>query len=240
MSTFSTVLLVALVLLLGLAGYYYLAEIAPLKTSVQELQHKNQELEFYVEQLEKKNANLSMQLEEKIKEISTAKEQEIVKLKTTYEDLLTEMKEQVEKGEITITQLADQLKVNIVDRIIFPSGEAELTPEGIKVIERVGNILKETTDKVVKVEGHTDNVPIHPNLQKLFPTNWELSAARATNVVRFLHEKVGIDAKQLEAAGMGEHHPIATNETPKGRAQNRRIEILLIPQASNSPVATKQ
>lgn len=240
MSTFSTILLVGLVLLLGLAGYYYLAEIAPLKISVQELQQKNQELEFYVEQLEKKNAELSAQLEAKIKEISAEKEQEIIKLKTTYEDLLTEMKEQIEKGEITITQLADQLKVNIVDRIIFPSGEAELTLEGIKVMQRVGNILKETSDKIIKVQGHTDNVPIHPNLQKQFPTNWELSAARAINVVRFLHEKVGIDAKKLEAAGYGEFHPIATNATPKGRAQNRRIEILLIPQSSDSPMSNKK
>ncbi len=240
MSTFSTILLVVLVLLLGLAGYYYLAEIAPLKVSMQEVQQKNQELEFYVEQLEKKNANLSAQLEEKIKEISAEKEQEISKLKTTYDDLITEMKDQIEKGEVTITQLADQLKVNIVDRIIFPSGEAELTAQGIKVMERVGNILKATSDKIIKVQGHTDNIPIHPNLQKKFPSNWELSAARAINVVRFLHEKVGIDAKQLEAASYGEFHPIATNQTPKGRARNRRIEILLIPQTSDSPVAIKQ
>lgn len=240
MSTFSTILLVVLVLLLGLAGYYYLAEVAPLKASMQELQQKNQELEFYVEQLEKKNADLSAQLEEKIKEISTEKEQEISKLKTTYDDLITEMKDQIEKGEVTITQLADQLKVNIVDRIIFPSGESDLTPEGIKVMDRVGNILKATSDKIIKVQGHTDNVPIHPNLQRKFPTNWDLSAARAINVVRFLHEKIGIDAKQLEAAGYGEFHPIATNETPKGRAQNRRIEILLIPQTSDSPLAKKE
>jgi chemotaxis protein MotB len=225
--------MVAVILLLGFGGYYYLSEIAPLKTAQEELQQKNQELQYQLEQLEQKNRELSSQLEEKLKELSQEKEQEISKLKTTYEDLILEMKEQVEKGEITITQLADQLKVNIVDRILFPSGQAEISPAGLKVLERVGKILKENSDKLIRVEGHTDNVPIHPNLQKDYPTNWELSTARATNVVRFLQEKVGIDARNLEAAGLAEYRPIATNATPKGRAQNRRIEILLLPQPKN-------
>ncbi|MFQ5603644.1 MAG: OmpA family protein [bacterium] len=240
MSTFSTILLIAIVIILGFVGYYYLDNIAPLQSSLKEQQLKNQELIFKVEQLERKNADLAQQLEEKIQEISQEKQEEINRLKLTYEDLISELTEQIDKGEITITRLADQLKVNIVDRIIFPSGKAELSEDGIKVLKRVGNILKEVKDKQIRVEGHTDNVPIHRNLKGLYPTNWELSVARATNVVRFLQEEIGIDARHLEATGLAEFRPIASNKSHKGRAQNRRIEILLLPQQKSQSKLTKK
>lgn len=227
MSSFSTFLILSIVVLFGFAGYYYLDEIQPAKAEIQELQQKNYELIFRVGQLEERNAELARQLEERTKALSKEKEKEIDQLRTTYEELISELNDQVQKGEITITQLADHLKVNIVDKIIFPSGKAELSERGINVLKRVGEILKQTKDRYIKVEGHTDNVPIHKKLQERFPSNWHLSVARATNVVRFLNEKVGIAAKRLEAAGFADSRPIATNRTRRGRAKNRRIEILL-------------
>ncbi|MFQ5652671.1 MAG: OmpA family protein [bacterium] len=221
MSSFSTFLIIMIVLLLGFAGYYYLDEVVPLQTSYEELEQKNQELVLQLEQLER-------QLEEKAKE-SDKRNEQLSQLKATYDDLVVSLKEQVERGEITITRIADQLNVKIVDRIIFPSGQAELSPAGIKVLRRVGDILKKTTDRRIKVEGHTDNVPIHRKLRDKFATNWELSVARATHVVRFLQDEVGINATLLEAAGMGEYRPVASNKTRKGRLKNRRIEILLLP-----------
>jgi chemotaxis protein MotB len=104
-------------------------------------------------------------------------------------------------------------------------------------LERVGNIIKNVQDKIIRVEGHTDNVPIAVRLQKQFPSNWELSTARATNVVRFLQDKVGMDATRLQAVGLSEYHPIASNETPTGRSQNRRIEIALLPMPGASKPA---
>jgi chemotaxis protein MotB len=128
----------------------------------------------------------------------------------------------------------------MIDKILFPSGEAEITSEGIAVLERVGKILKNTEGKMIRVEGHTDNVPIHPNLQDKFPTNWELSTARATNVVRFLEETVGINGVRLHAVGMSEYHPVASNATAAGRSQNRRIEINLLPEfAGGVPFSSK-
>ncbi|MCH8954609.1 flagellar motor protein MotB [candidate division KSB1 bacterium] len=230
MNTFSTFLLILFVLLLGISGYFYLDKVSPLQSQLKEIRQENEELGFRVEQLEQQNAVLTKQVEQKVQELSDAKNEEINQLKSTYEDLIGELKEQVEAGEITITQLADQLKVRIVDRIIFPSGEAELSEEGMKVLGQVGGILKQTKDKRIKVEGHTDNVPIHLNLKSQFDSNWELSVTRATNVVRFLTEEVGLNAESLEASGFGEHRPIATNKTRRGRAKNRRIEIRLLPQ----------
>jgi len=126
------------------------------------------------------------------------------------------------------------------DKILFPSGKVKITPDGLKILERVGNVLKNTQDKIIRVEGHTDNVPIHSRLKIKFPTNWELSTARATNVVRFLQEKSGIEAKRLHAVGMSEYHPVASNETMAGRSQNRRIEIALLPElAEKTPLESK-
>jgi len=229
MNTFSTFLLILFVLLLGISGYFYLDKVSPLQSQLKEIRQENEELGFRVEQLEQQNAVLAKQIEKKVQELSDAKNEEINQLKSTYEDLIGELKEQVEAGEITITQLADQLEVKIVDRIIFPSGETGLSKKGMKVLAQVGGILKQTKGKRIKVEGHTDNVPIHPNLKSQFDSNWELSVARATNVVRFLTEEVGLNAGSLEASGFGEHRPIATNKTRRGRAKNRRIEIRLLP-----------
>lgn len=221
--------MILIVVLLGVAGYYYLDRIEPLQTSYDEVERKNLELLFQIEQLEQRNAALSKRLEKKVVELSEAKNQEIERLKTTYDDLIEGLKEEIKNGQITITRMADKLNVKIVDSILFPSGKAEITAPGIKVLQQVGDILKKTRNKRVRVEGHTDNVPIHPKLQNRFPTNWELSAARATNVVRFLQEEVGINASHLEVAGLGQNHPVSTNKTSKGRMQNRRIEILLLP-----------
>jgi chemotaxis protein MotB len=99
--------------------------------------------------------------------------------------------------------------------------------------------VKNTEKKVIRVEGHTDNVPVSSRLAEKFPTNWELSTARATNVVRFLQDKVGIAPARLEAVGMSEFHPVATNKTLVGRSQNRRIEIALLPDLRELASAAK-
>jgi len=110
----------------------------------------------------------------------------------------------------------------------------------LKILERVGKVLKNTKNKIIRVEGHTDNVAIKPPLLEKFPSNWELSTARATNVVRFLQDKVGIEPVRLEAIGMSEYHPVATNKTPAGRSKNRRIEINLMPDiVSGAPMGAE-
>ncbi len=161
------------------------------------------------------------------------KEKSIAEMKKTYNSLVGEMNEEIKKGEITITQLKDKLTVNMVEQILFDSGSAEIKKNGKKVLDRVAEILKQVTDKQVRVEGHTDNVPISPRLAVKFPTNWELSTARATTVARYLQDK-GIDPKLLSACGYSEFRPVASNDTEEGRAKNRRIEISLVPREIES------
>lgn len=224
-----TVLTVLIVLALVFAGAMYFF-YSKTRNELDTARNAATDLTFQVNALEAQRTMLARELETKIAVISLKKEEEISRLKGTYEKLAADMKNEIEQGQIKITQLADRLSVSMVDKILFPSGEAELTPEGIKVLERVGNILKNTDNKIIRVEGHTDNVPIHPRLQKQYPTNWELSTARAANVVRFLQEKVGIAPERMQVIGMSEYQPVASNKTASGRSKNRRIEITLLPE----------
>jgi chemotaxis protein MotB len=138
------------------------------------------------------------------------------------------MKQEISQGQVTISELKGKLTVNMVDAILFDSGKAEVKPEGLTVLQKVVDILKNVKDKAIRIEGHTDNVQIVGALTRKYPTNWELSAARAINVTRYLQQQ-GIDAASLGAVAYGEFKPVADNGTDAGRAKNRRIEIVLVP-----------
>lgn len=182
-------------------------------------------LRTQISELEKENEDLKQEAEARERQ----REAEMKEMKSTYDELLEGMKSEIEKGKITITQLKGKLKVNMLDEILFDSGRTTIKPEGVEVLDRVGEILLDVKDKAINVEGHTDNVPIGPELARRYPTNWELSAARATNVSRYLQEKIGIDPTVLSATGYGEYQPVSSNDTEEGRARNRRIEIVLVP-----------
>ncbi|MDZ7268614.1 MAG: OmpA family protein [candidate division KSB1 bacterium] len=222
---------VLIVLLAGLAattGYFFnryrLAQLDLARQS-----ERIAELESRVQALANQTAAQTLQWQQEVARITQEKEQEIARLSGTQEALINELKHEIEQKEIQITRLADRLSVRLVDKILFPSGEADLSAAGVQVLQRVGNIIKHAPDQIIRVEGHTDNVPIAARLQARFPTNWELATARATNVVRFLQESVGIAPERLQAVGLSQYHPIDSNDTAAGRSRNRRIEILLLP-----------
>lgn len=170
--------------------------------------------------LRKKNAELQAEVEAlRVKEVI------IQKQSNTYQDLLKEMKGEIANGQITITELKGKLTLDVVDKILFPSGEAAVKKEGLDVLKRVTDILKTVKDKAIRIEGHTDNKPIHT---AKFPSNWELAAARAINVTKYLQQQ-NIDPAILSAVAFGEFKPIADNGTVEGRAKNRRIAIVLVP-----------
>ena len=157
-----------------------------------------------------------------------AREEQVQKVSSTYESLLEKMKSEISKGQVTISELKGKLTVNMVDSILFDSGKAEVKKGGLEILGKVISILKDVKDKAIRIEGHTDNVQISRNLAQRYPTNWELSAARAINVARFLQDQ-GIDPGNLSAVAYGEWKPVATNDTAEGKAKNRRIEIILVP-----------
>ena len=140
----------------------------------------------------------------------------------TYESL----KENLEGEEVEIAQEPSGIKISVAATVLYPSGVAELSDRGKSLLSKVAGTLKDLNDVNIKVEGHTDNVPISGHLASLFPTNWELASVRSINVVHFLAQK-GIRESQLESRSFSSHRPIASNDTVEGRAQNRRIELLI-------------
>jgi len=146
--------------------------------------------------------------------------------KSEDDKLLAELKKEVHGAEVE--GAAGTITLTLVDRILFKSGEAALTPDGEEVLRKLGDVLVKS-DKLIEVSGHADNQPVEGEHKQLYATNWELSAARAVNVVRFLQEKVHLKPRRLKAAGYGSYRPVASNATAAGRAKNRRIEILLLP-----------
>jgi chemotaxis protein MotB len=147
------------------------------------------------------------------------------------EKLMDDLRKKLEAKEGDVSSSGGIVTVHLESEILFPSGEAELSKKGKEVLGRVGDVLKPLKEKQILVGGHTDDAPIHT---ARFPSNWELSTARAVNVVHFLSDQVGVDPAKLTAAGYSQYHPRSND-----RAQNRRIEILLIPSvASSTPSAT--
>jgi chemotaxis protein MotB len=146
----------------------------------------------------------------------------------TYQKLDTQLQTEVKADQVQIQQLQDQLKVTIVNEILFPEGGWELNRAGEQTLDKIIPTLKTLEKQRIEVDGYTDNVPIGPELKSRFPSNWELSTARATDVVRYLASK-GVNSNLLSATGFGDTHPVASNDTPQGRAKNRRIELVLKP-----------
>src|SRR5947207_5640838 len=201
-------------------------EIAALQKQRGTLQEQVQGLQSQKTSLEQQQADLRKQidaLEQQKTELLTASKQTL----SQYDALVRNLTEEVKKGELQVRQYKDMLTVDVAEQLFFDSGKANLKDTGKAVLKKVGEALKGYEDKVIRIVGHTDNVPISKAAQKVFPSNWELSVARATTVVRYLQE-VGIPPERMIASGRAEYQPIAENETPEGRKKNRRIEITLI------------
>ena len=195
-----------------------------LKARSDNLSQSISELRRKVADLEAENAKLKEENASMVK----AREEQVQKVSSTYEEMVEKMKSEVSKGQITISELKGKLTVNMVDSILFDSGRAEVKKGGHEILGKVVSILKGVKDKSIRIEGHTDDVQISRALAQRYPTNWELSAARAVNVARFLQDQ-GMDPGNLSAAAYGEWKPVATNDTTEGKAKNRRIEIILVP-----------
>jgi len=157
------------------------------------------------------------------------KELTILELDRTRREIEHNLKDQIAQKDVRIEEIEGKLKVTFVDKILFDSGSTKVKEKGQEVLLTLAESLVADTNNTIVVEGHTDNVEIGWPLRERFPSNWELSTARAASVVRFLQEQANIKPERLSATGYGFHRPIAANETEEARSQNRRIEVILIP-----------
>ncbi|NLA57317.1 MAG: OmpA family protein [Firmicutes bacterium] len=157
-------------------------------------------------------------------EIPSIPREELDQIRAIYE----QMQSFVAMGELsgTVDLVLEErgLVVRFAERAFFDLGKADLRPDTLPVLEKVAEVLRPLPNHV-RVEGHTDNLPINT---PRFPSNWELSTARATSVIRYLIEEQGLDPERLSAAGYGEYRPVDTNDTPEGRARNRRVDLVIL------------
>jgi chemotaxis protein MotB len=173
-----------------------------------------------------------LELQALVDELSKSKKKlelakaELEKKSGEYEQLATSLRSEIDAGRIELMELRGRTTVKMKDKILFASGSATIGADGRDALRKVADALRGLHGKTIRVEGHTDNVPTGG--AGPFPSNWELSAARALAVVHFLQDG-GVDPTRISGAGHAEFQPFSTNETPEGRSLNRRIEIVLVP-----------
>ena len=177
--------------------------------------------------LQRDNSTMSGRLQTLASELQT-KAAEVDQLAEARRNLIGRFTEELRNREEEVTNGGDSLSMELAGSTLFHSGQVELSEQGKEALKRVAESIKEMGEKQIRVEGHTDNVPVRRR-KDMYETNWEVSMARAINVVRFLVDEVGIPPERLEAVGMSQYHPIADNDTTEGREKNRRIVLKLRP-----------
>ncbi len=215
-------------LVLGMTVFAGCVSTQKYESDMGAMQEKLNASEDQKEQLESQYEGMNASLRSE-NEMLAAEKERLGRELTDKERLLVTLRDEVADGRVKVSELEDKLTVRFVETLFFPSGSAALTKDGKQVLDSVAEALRGMSEKQVTVEGHTDNKPIGPNLKSTYATNWELSAARAVAVARYLAERAGIPAERVAVAGFGSHRPVTSNETKEGRAQNRRIEIMLSP-----------
>jgi chemotaxis protein MotB len=152
-------------------------------------------------------------------------EREIRERNRIYEEMLDRFQSMIDAGRLSVSIERGRMVIQLPQDILFPSGSATVSPDGVRTLADVGSVLADVSDRTFQVEGHTDDVPIST---ERFPSNWELSSARAMSVIRVLLN-AGVPPGNISGAGYGEFQPVASNETAEGRRLNRRIEIVMLP-----------
>ena len=189
------------------------------------LKSRVSDLETMLDDIRRESAELAEQIR--------LREERLAQVQSTQDEIVAKLQQEIDNGQIQVERLRGQLRVDMVDEILFDSGEAALKPAGKDVLRKLASVLA-GSDRQIRVQGHTDDVPIAGRLAQTFPTNWELSAARAVNVVRFLQEGASLDPTHLSASALSQYRPRVPNDGPEGRQKNRRIEIVLEPAVEES------
>lgn len=254
---YGTALAIVLILLLAMGGSFALFhEVvhAPLVGETERLREETTTLEARGVELDTRVAALTTERDALITERDTvtaerdalrgradelagavaARDAQLAELEAMTASLQAQLQAEITAGDVQIEERDGRLAVRLADQILFAPGQAELSARGQAVIRRVAQSLARMEGRLVQVEGHTDATPLSADAQSRFPTNWELSTARATHVVRFLQDECEIPGERLVAAGLSQFRPVGDNATMAGRRRNRRIELTLLPMPTPS------
>jgi len=165
---------------------------------------------------------------QKYAKVAEGSAKQLQRMKDLEERLRERLQSDIGAKDVEIERLRSKLSVRVLDRILFESGSADILPRGRGVLESVATALEEG-DETIRIEGHTDIVPIGLELKKKYFSNWELSTARASSVARFFLDHHGLEPTRMEAVGYSKYRPIASNDSEESRQRNRRVEIVLTP-----------
>jgi len=201
-----------------------------LKSTIDQMTQEREQLTAEAQACQDSLQAKRQELDQRRQEL-TFKEKVVQEQSSAFKQMQEAMKAELASKQVAIKELEGKLTLSMVESILFDSGKAEVKKDGLEALKKVAEVLKSTTDQEVLVAGYTDNVPITGRLAQKYPTNWELSAARAISVVKILSAE-GVDPALISATGFSEYRPVADNDTPEGRAQNRRMEIVLMPKRS--------
>ena len=149
--------------------------------------------------------------------------------KAIVRNIQKEFRDEIAKGQVEIKTGEDRLTIHLSDTVVFEEDDLEISIDGEEILVRLGEILKKVKNRQIMIGGHLDNTPIAPALAPEFPTPWEFTGTRATEMVRFLEEEIQVESKIMSAVAYGSTRPISTNATEKGRAKNRRMEVVFLP-----------
>lgn len=200
-------------------------EVAPQAVGLQAVTGDKDTLAADLAASKRRNAELERQLGERDAELAALRGElsaEMAKLSTAQRGLIRALRPEIENGDITVDLNNERLLINLSSAYLFGSGQDELKPAGADALKHVGAVLKDFPEYKVSVDGHTDNVPIHGALQKRFPTNKELSQARAANAAKALTTG---GLRTVSTHGYADTRPVDSNMTASGRAKNRRVEV---------------
>jgi chemotaxis protein MotB len=223
----------AALLATSLAGCISIGTYEKQMQKLRQSQVDSKRLEETIARLEKENADLRRQAEVTTTEQKDLTEK-ISEVRSTYDDLIQRLQDDISSGAVEIEKKGDDVTVTLGNQVLFQSGRADLQPKGMKILAQVASVLMNVGEREIRVEGHTDNIPISGALKARYPSNWELSSSRASSVARFLQEK-GVNAERMIAVGAAEFRPVADNKTVEGRKQNRRVEIFITRAAARKP-----
>ena len=202
-------------------------EIKAKSEKIEQLKKEVEEIKFSYEEIVKILRNEVEFLQSELQEKESQKR--IEEMGPLYELLANNLTEEIKRDKVQLAWLDDKLSIAISGLVVFDSGGIYPKKEGSMILEKIGYILKGEANhgKQIIIKGHTDALPIGNNLKNKFPSNWELSTARAATIVRILQQRTGIDGKCLIATGYSFYSPLDSNEDWQGRAKNRRIEIVV-------------
>ena len=210
-----------------------------LEAELSDIKAMRAKLEKELEAIKARNAELTGQLETAGADLSETqraltelqeRERQAQARLDTFKNLLSRFKAMIESGKLRVRVVRNRMVVELPEGVLFDSGKAEVKTEGQKTLAEVAGVLKDIKDREFQIAGHTDNIPV----RRRFKSNWELSTARAVTVAQFLI-KEGMSKSRLSAAGYADSQPVASNKSKEGRAKNRRIEIVLVPNLDELP-----